>query len=30
MHCGFQVPPDIYIPDYDEDEENPDERIGRK
>lgn len=30
MHCGSQVPPDLYIPDYDEDEQNPDERIDRK
>jgi len=28
--CGSQVPPDFYIPDFDEDEQNPDERIDRK
>lgn len=28
--CGLQVPPDFYIPDFDEDEQNPDERIDRK
>jgi len=26
----FQVPPDFYIPDFDEDEQNPDERMDRK
>ena len=26
----LQVPPDFYIPDFDEDEQNPDERIDRK
>lgn len=25
-----QVPPDFYIPDFDEDVQNPDERIDRK
>jgi len=30
MFCGSQVPPDFYIPDFDEDEQNPDERIDRK
>lgn len=25
-----QVPPDFYIPDFDEDEQNPDERVDRK
>lgn len=27
---GSQVPPDFYIPEFDEDEQNPDERIDRK
>lgn len=27
---GLQVPPDFYIPDFDEDEQNPDERVHRK
>lgn len=26
----MQVPPDFYIPDFDEDEQNPDERVDRK
>lgn len=26
----MQVPPDFYIPDFDEDERNPDERTDRK
>lgn len=26
----LQVPPDFYIPDFDEDEQNPDERVDRK
>lgn len=26
----LQVPPDFYIPDFDEDEQNPDERMDRK
>lgn len=26
----FQVPPDFYIPEFDEDEQNPDERMDRK
>ena len=26
----WQVPPDFYIPDFDEDEQNPDERVDRK
>jgi histone deacetylase 1/2 len=26
----LQVPPDFYIPDFDEDLQNPDERIDRK
>ena len=26
----FQVPPDFYIPDFDEDEQNPDEHMDRK
>lgn len=26
----MQVPPDFYIPDFDEDEQNPDERMDRK
>ncbi|KAK7257937.1 hypothetical protein RIF29_07189 [Crotalaria pallida] len=33
LKTGFQleaVPPDFYIPDFDEDEQNPDERIDRK
>lgn len=30
IFCGSQVPPDFYIPDFDEDEQNPDERIDRK
>lgn len=26
----MQVPPDFYIPDFDEDEQNPDERMDRE
>jgi hypothetical protein len=26
----LQVPPDFYIPDFDEDELDPDERVDRK
>lgn len=26
----FQVPPDFYVPESDEDERNPDERVDRK
>lgn len=26
----LQVPPDFYIPEFDEDEQNPDERVDRK
>ena len=26
----LQVPPDFYLPDFDEDEQNPDERMDRK
>ena len=26
----MQVPPDFYIPDIDEDEQNPDERMNRE
>lgn len=26
----LQVPPDFYIPDFDEDKQNPDERVDRK
>lgn len=26
----WQVPPDFYIPDFDEDEQDPDERVDRK
>ena len=25
----LQVPPDFYIPDFDEDEQNPDERVDQ-
>lgn len=28
--CALQVPPDFYIPDFDEDKQNPDERVDRK
>jgi len=27
---NLQVPPDFYIPDFDEDELDPDERVDRK
>jgi histone deacetylase 1/2 len=30
MPCILQVPPDFYIPDFDEDEQNPDERVHRE
>lgn len=30
QYIMLQVPPDFYIPDFDEDEQNPDERINRK
>lgn len=30
MCCLLQVPPDFYIPDFDEDEQNPDERLDRE
>uniref|UniRef100_A0A7N0UPZ4 Uncharacterized protein n=1 Tax=Kalanchoe fedtschenkoi TaxID=63787 RepID=A0A7N0UPZ4_KALFE len=26
----MQVPPDFYIPDFDEDDQNPDERVDQR
>ncbi|KAF9596994.1 hypothetical protein IFM89_014708 [Coptis chinensis] len=29
LHFFWQVPPDFYIPDFDEDDQNPDERVDQ-